>query len=115
MALNGAPHSGVIRAKRPEDGAILGSVVIYNSQSAIAEYIPALHKKDKEKEKVNGSNSSANGSSNGVTAGGGGVSSPVISPSVGEYATLMQGLILLGIKQVRKSGADAVMLDCVRF
>jgi beta-N-acetylhexosaminidase len=75
-----------------------------------------LHKRDKEKEKhVNGSNSSVNGSSNGVTAGGGGVSSPVISPSVGEYATLMQGLILLGIKQVRKSGADAVMLDCVRF
>ncbi|EED18474.1 beta-N-acetylglucosaminidase, putative [Talaromyces stipitatus ATCC 10500] len=113
MALNGAPHSGVIRAKRPEDGAILGSVVIYNSQSAIAEYIPALHKKDKEREKqVNGSNTSTvNGSNN--TGGGGGVSSPVISPSVGEYATLMQGLILLGIKQVRKSGADAVMLDCV--
>lgn len=94
LALNGAPHSGIIRAKRPEDGAILGSVVIYNNQSVIAEYVPAL----KEANVV-----------------GGGVSSPVISPSVGEYATLMQGLILLGIRQVRKSGADAVILDCVCF
>lgn len=106
MALNGAPHSGIIRAKRPEDGAILGSVVIYNSQSVIAEYIPALQKKEKDKERLS--------LNNGGSGGGGGVSSPVISPSVGEYATLMQGLILLGIKQVRKSGADAVMLDCVR-
>jgi beta-N-acetylhexosaminidase len=111
MALNGAPHSGIIRAKRPEDGAILGSVVIYNSQSAIAEYIPALQKKDKDKQKEK----ETNGNSNGSGGGGGGVSSPVISPMVGEYATLMQGLILLGIKQVRKSGADAVMLDCVGF
>lgn len=128
MALNGAPHSGVIRAKRPEDGAILGSVVIYNSQSSIAEYIPALHKKEKERDKqhINGTISAIlNGSSNsnsttgssaggsGTAGGGGGVSSPVISPSVGEYATLMQALILLGIKQVQKSGADVVMLDCV--
>ncbi|OKL61908.1 hypothetical protein UA08_02622 [Talaromyces atroroseus] len=111
MALNGAPHSGIIRAKRPEDGAILGSVVIYNSQSAIAEYIPTLQKKDKEKNKEKETNNQSNGSGSG--GGGGGVSSPVISPMVGEYATLMQGLILLGIKQVRKSGADAVMLDCV--
>ncbi|KAL1988618.1 hypothetical protein VTN96DRAFT_9013 [Rasamsonia emersonii] len=94
LALNGAPHSGVIRAKRPEDGSILGSVVVYNSQSALAEYVPAL-------KEIN------------AAAAAGGISSPVISPSVGEYATLMQGLILLGIKQIRKQGADVLILDCV--
>ncbi|KAL2012758.1 hypothetical protein VTN00DRAFT_283 [Thermoascus crustaceus] len=92
LALNSAPDCGIIRAKRLDDGAILGSVVVYNDQSTLAEYMPAL--KD-------------------MHTAAGGISSPVISPSVGEYATLMQGLILLGIKQIRKQGADAVILDCV--
>ncbi|KLJ06090.1 murein transglycosylase [Blastomyces silverae] len=90
--LGGAPGSGIIRAKRREDGTILGSVVVYNSSSALAESMPAL----KDTRTV-----------------AGGISCPVISPSVGEYATLVQGLILLGIKQIRKQGASAAILDCV--
>ncbi|KAK2741583.1 hypothetical protein FQN57_005566 [Myotisia sp. PD_48] len=92
MALGGAPNCGIIRAKRREDGAILGSVVVYNSRSTLSEFVPAT----KESHAV-----------------AGGISSPVISPSVGEYATLVQGLILLGIKQIRSQGADAAVLDCV--
>ncbi|PGH18729.1 hypothetical protein AJ80_04382 [Polytolypa hystricis UAMH7299] len=92
IALGGAPESGIIRAKRREDGALLGSVVVYSAQSNLAEFIPALREAH-------------------IAAGG--ISSPVISPSVGEYATLVQGLILLGIKQIRKQGANAVVLDCV--
>lgn len=91
MALGGAPDCGVIRAKR-EDGMVLGSVVVYNERSALAEHMPALR------------------STHTLT---GGISSPVISPCVGEYATLMQGIILLGIKQIRRQGAGAVILDCV--
>ncbi|OAX83731.1 hypothetical protein ACJ72_01911 [Emergomyces africanus] len=90
--LAGAPGSGIIRAKRREDGTILGSVVVYNSTSILADAMPAL----KETRTI-----------------AGGISSPVISPSVGEYATLMQGLILLGIKQIHKQGASAAILDCV--
>ncbi|RDW81795.1 putative beta-N-acetylglucosaminidase [Aspergillus mulundensis] len=92
IALGGAPHCGIIRARRPNDGAILGSVVIYNERSSLAEHMPAM--------KV-------------THVSTGGISSPVIWPSVGEYATLLQGLILLGIKQIRKQGADAVIIDCV--
>ncbi|GAD93726.1 beta-N-acetylglucosaminidase [Paecilomyces variotii No. 5] len=92
LALNGAPDCGIIRAKRPDDGAIIGSVVVYNDRSILAEYMPVL----KETHAVTG-----------------GISSAVISPSVGEYATLMQGLILLGIKQIRQQGANAAVLDCV--
>ncbi|KAL1953720.1 hypothetical protein VTO42DRAFT_2318 [Malbranchea cinnamomea] len=92
MALDGAPASGIIRAKRRSDGAILGSVVVYNSDSALSEFLPATKE---------------------LHAAAGGISSPVISPSVGEYATLVQGLILLGIKQIRNQGGSAVVLDCV--
>lgn len=94
-AIQGAPHSGIIRAKRVEDGAILGSLVIYTADSSLAEHVPVLK------------------ATRSVVAGG--ISSPVISPSVGEYAILMQGLILLGIKQIKKQGGDAIVLDCVRL
>ena len=93
LALNDPSHCWIIRAKRPEDDVVLASIVVYDNQSILAEYVPAL--KDSH-------------------AKAGGISSPVISPSVGQYATLMQGLILLGIREVRKRGADTAILDCVR-
>jgi beta-N-acetylhexosaminidase len=92
LALNDSPQCAIIRANRLTDGTILGSVVVYTSQSILAEYVPALRQGH---------------------AAAGGISSPVISPSVGAYASLMQGLILLGMKQIRKQGADTVVLDCV--
>ncbi|THC92261.1 hypothetical protein EYZ11_008268 [Aspergillus tanneri] len=92
LALGGAPNSGIIRATRPEDGAILGSVVIYNGRATLAEHMPALKS---------------------IHTSAGGISSPVISPSVGEYATVLQGLVLLGVKQIRKQGAEAVIIDYV--
>ncbi|KAH3191662.1 hypothetical protein KXV64_006031 [Aspergillus fumigatus] len=92
IALGGAPNCGIIRAMRPSDGAILGTVVIYNGRSSLAEHVPVLKA---------------------TQPSSGGISSPVISPSVGEYATVMQGLVLLGIKQIRRQGAEAVVIDCV--
>ncbi|KAI9371940.1 glycoside hydrolase superfamily [Aspergillus egyptiacus] len=92
IALGAAPDCGIIRARRPHGGAILGSVVIYNERTTLSEHMPAMR------------------ASHAPT---GGVSSPVISPSVGEYATLLQGLILLAIKQIRRQGSEAVIIDCV--
>ncbi|EEP76790.1 conserved hypothetical protein [Uncinocarpus reesii 1704] len=89
---SGSTSSGIIRAKRNDDGAILGSVVVYNGESPLAEFVPAVKE---------------------ARAVAGGISSAVISPSAGEYAILVQGLILLGIKQLRSQGASAVVLDCV--
>jgi beta-N-acetylhexosaminidase len=43
----------------------------------------------------------------------GGISSPVISPCGEDYSTVMQGLILLAIKQIRKLSANTVVMDCV--
>lgn len=92
LALADRTTCGIIRAKRPADGAILGSVVLYNGGSGLAEFVPALK------------------SSSEVA---GGISSPVITPSAGEYSTLLQGLILLGIRQIKRQNSNVVILDCV--
>ncbi|KAL8715130.1 MAG: hypothetical protein Q9220_001087 [cf. Caloplaca sp. 1 TL-2023] len=89
-----ADHSscGIIRARQPKDKRVLGSVVLCSPGASWAEALPAL--KD----------------TNDITWA---ISSPVISPSVGEYSTMLQGLILLGIRQIKQQQADAVLLDCV--
>ncbi|KAI9756119.1 MAG: hypothetical protein M4579_004006 [Chaenotheca gracillima] len=92
LALMDPSSCHIIRAKRPDDGAILGSVVLYNGESTLAEFVPAL----KDTNEI-----------------AGGISSPVISPSVGEYSTLLQGLILLGIKQIKLQGANVCILDYI--
>jgi beta-N-acetylhexosaminidase len=92
MALADPTACGIIRAKRVEDGAIVGTVVLYNMRSQLAEFVPSM--KDL-----------------GELAGG--ISSPVISPSVGEYSTLLQGLILLGMRQVKGQGCNVCILDYV--
>jgi len=90
MALSDPAACGIIRAKRPEDGALVGTVVLYNMHSRLAEYVP--HMKD-------------------LNEMAGGISSPVISPAVGEYSTLLQGLILLGMRQIKAQGCNACILD----
>ena len=92
MALSDPSACGIIRAKRPEDGALLGTVVLYNMQSQLAEYVPAM--KD-------------------IGELAGGISSPVISPSVGEFSTLLQGLLLLGMRQIKQQGCNVCILDYV--
>lgn len=81
---------GIIRAKQPEDGRLVGTVVVYTSQSSLGDFVPALR------------------DSADVT---GGISSPVISPSVADYSTLLQGLIFLGVRQVRGQGCERCLLD----
>ena len=92
MALADPTTCGIIRAKRPDDGTIVGSVVLYNSHSPLAVFVPALQD---------------------VKEAAGGISWPVISPSVGDYSTLLQGLVLLGIRQIKQRGSNVCVLDCV--
>jgi beta-N-acetylhexosaminidase len=92
LALQDPNTCGIIRAKRPEDGAIIGTVVLYNQSSQLADFIPAI--KD-------------------IRELAGGISSPVIAPGVGEYSALLQGLIMLGIRQIKQQGCTACVLDYV--
>ena len=94
LALGDSGPCGIIRAKRPEDGALVGTVIIYNMNSRLAEFVPAIRD---------------------VREVAGGISSPVISPSVGEYSSLLQGLILLGMRQIKQQGCNACILDYVSF
>ncbi|KAK8167122.1 hypothetical protein IWX90DRAFT_434729, partial [Phyllosticta citrichinensis] len=60
LALADPGACGVIRAKRSEDGALVGTVVLYNMDSSLAEFVPAM----KDTGEMTG-----------------GISSPVISPA----------------------------------
>jgi len=92
LALKDHNGASIIRAKRTEDGALLGTVVLYSQNSTLAEYVPAMK-------------------SLGEMAGG--ISSPVVAPGVAEYSTVVQGLLLLGIKQSQAQGSTACGLDYV--
>ena len=93
LALSDPFGCAIMRAKRAKDGALLGAVVLYTERSSWSHAVPML------KDSVGSI---------------GGISSPVISPSAGEYATLLQCLILLGIRQHQIQKATAVLFDCVR-
>lgn len=94
LALSDPKHCGIIKARRRGDGAIIGTLVLYSLGSSWAEYVPAL----KDSNEIRG-----------------GISSPVISPTVGDSLTLLQGLIMLGIRKIQKQQADEVLLDYVRL
>ena len=105
LALEG-PNSAVIRARRKGDDGmlLLGSVVIYSERSRLAELLPTGQVNKYDDDRYHDHDDEG---------GAGGLSSPVISPLVGEYAIVVQGLIELGIKQLRRQGAREVVFDCV--
>lgn len=92
LALSDPNSCGIIRAKRLQDNFIVGTVILYNDRSNLAEFVPGMK------------------ALNELT---GGISSPVIAPSFGEYSTLLQSLILLGVRQIKQQGCEACILDCV--
>lgn len=92
LALEDDLGSAVLRARRQQDGSLLGTVVLYTLQSQWSSAILMLKESSENT---------------------GGISSPVISPSAGEYSTLLQGLILLGIRQHQKQKSTAILLDSV--
>ncbi|KAL2433598.1 hypothetical protein ABEF95_007335 [Exophiala dermatitidis] len=92
LALSNKEATGVIRAKRASDQSIMGSVLICRSESGIAQFIPAVYKQT------------------GVAC----ISSPVISTASSNRISIFQGLILLGLRQLKKQGLRAVLLDYIR-
>jgi beta-N-acetylhexosaminidase len=93
LALANPTTCGVLRAKNP-DGVLLGTVVLYNTQSAFVDFVPAM--------KALGP----------LT---GGISSPIISPSVSvaKFLTLLQGLIMLGMWKFKQQGCHNCIIDHV--
>lgn len=88
----GSANSGVIRAKRRQDGIFLGTVVVYSAQSKLAQYTPAA------KEARNHA---------------GGASALVISPLVEEFDMLARSFVMHCAKMIRQLGGNAMVFDCV--
>lgn len=86
---------GIIRAKRASDSFIQGTVIMtFSTEARLGKLLPMI---------------------NTTQAGMGGILAPVISPSVGDSSALIQGLVLLGVRQLKRQGLNAVFLDCVSF
>ena len=92
LALEDDIGCAILCARRQQDGFLLGTVILYTQRATWAHLVPVL--KDH-------------------TENMGGLTSPVISPSAGDYSTLLQGLLLLGIRQHQKQNSAAVLLDYV--
>jgi beta-N-acetylhexosaminidase len=91
VAMESKESSGIIRAKRATDGAILGSLLCCKADSKLAGFMPGF----------------------GKTVSKGCISSPVISPAVSDRQGMLQGLLLLGVRQLKRQGVRAVVFDYV--
>jgi beta-N-acetylhexosaminidase len=104
LALADEKCCGVVRAKSPVDGSLVGTVIITRPESQLATYIPVL------KSPAGSSNANGNGGSGG---GIGGILAPVV-PGSPQAAIVLQGLALLGIRQNKANKSTACVLNWVQ-
>lgn len=100
LALADEKCCGVVRAKSPVDGSLVGTVIITRPESQLTTYIPVLK-----------SPPNANGNVGG--AGIGGILAPVV-PGSPQAAIVLQGLALLGIRQNKAHKSSACVLNWVQ-
>ena len=96
IALEDRDFCGILRAKRANSEAIVGTLIMCNAWSQLSVLLPMLSDENNVADAL---------------------LSPIISPSVAaeEYAMLLQGLILLGIRQIKARGSTTCFLDYVRI
>jgi len=92
-ALSDEKCCGIVRAKSPVDGSLVGTVIITRPESQMSTYIPML-------------NSTADG-------GVGGILAPVV-PTSPQSAIVLQGLALLGIRQNKAHRSASCVLNWVQ-
>ncbi len=93
LALSDEKCCGVVRAKSPVDGSLVGTVIITRSESQLGTYIPVLK----------------NSGTNAV----GGILAPVV-PASPQAAIVLQGLTLLGIRQNKAHRSTVCVLNWVQ-
>jgi beta-N-acetylhexosaminidase len=93
----GGGSCGVIRA-RSGDGAVVGAAVVFLAGCRLADHVPALR-------------------AAGVPQPAGGVAAPVVAASAAagerERAALARGLVLLGMRYLKRQGCASCVLDYV--
>ena len=91
MALENKESSSIIRAKRASDGVIMGTLLMLRTDSKLTRFVPGFQ----------------NHSSRGCIA------APVISPATNDRHSMLQGLVLLGVRQLKRQGVATVVFDKV--
>ena len=92
IALSNKEGCAVIRGKRVSDGSIVASVLLYRNQSKLAPFVPQAQSTDTLM---------------------GGIGAAVMAAELDKKASLLQGLILLGARQLKKQGIKSLLLDYV--
>ncbi|KAH6678560.1 glycoside hydrolase superfamily [Halenospora varia] len=92
LALDDPKNCGIVRAKSPVDGALVGTVITCRQETTLATYLPVLH---------------AAGDSVG------GILAPVV-PTSPQATIVLQGLALLGIRQNKTYRANTCVLNWVQ-
>ena len=105
LALQQSLGCGIIRAKRASDGAVQGTVILcFRADVGITCHFPSLST-------GMGMNVAQAGA---VGTGVGGILAPVVAKTNGQDGgSLVQGLVLLGVRQLKRQGAGAAFVDCV--
>ncbi|KAK5096198.1 hypothetical protein LTS08_007804 [Lithohypha guttulata] len=92
IALSNKEGCAVVRGKNASDGSIIATVLLYRQQSKLALFVPCMRNADSL---------------------AGGLGSTVVSTNVEDKASLLQGLMLLGVRQLKKQGISSLLLDYV--
>lgn len=98
LALADSEFCGIVRAKRREDGRVVGSVVLARHGTKLGRYVPAL---SMESEAQTGKGERVAG-----------VLGPVVKE--GEDEGVLVGLLLLGLRQNKAQKAGSSFLNMVR-
>jgi beta-N-acetylhexosaminidase len=101
LALSDEKSCGVVRAKSPVDGSLVGTVIITRPSSSLSVFIPVLN-----------STSAGNGAGHNALQIGG-ILAPVV-PTTPQAAIVLQGLALLGIRQNKAHKSTACTLCWVQ-
>lgn len=90
MALENKESSSIIRAKRASDGAIMGTLLMLRADSKLTGFAPGFQNHNR-----------------------GCIAAPVITPGASDKDSMLQGLVLLGVRQLKKQGVATVVFDKV--
>ena len=91
LAMNSKESGEIIRAKRAQDGHVLGSLLCCKGDSKLASFMPGF----------------------GKSLNKGCITSPVISPTSSDRQAMLQGLVLLGVRQLKRQGVRSLVFDYV--
>lgn len=92
IALSNKEGCAIIRGKQGADARVVATVLLYRHQSRLASVVPQLQSRDSPS---------------------GGIGSAVMAENLGNKAAVLQGLILLGVRQLKKQGIKSLLLDYV--